>query len=131
MPWSGCISSSPWCVCLLNLCVLGHLLALLQRHVRLFPIRTITCESSAAAEFPHQVGRADTLHFHFEQPLRGRLHHHLIGVQRHLEAQRTLVFFLRHALLSHHRPFDYFVDGHFASARSEEHTSELQSLRHL
>src|ERR1035438_8162713 len=105
MPWSGCISSSPWCVCLLNLCVLGHLLALLQRHVRLFPIRTITCESSAAAEFPHQVGRPDTLHFHFEQPLHGLLHHHLIGVQHPLRRQGSLLFLLAAPPLRHHRPF--------------------------
>src|SRR5580658_4102029 len=50
----------------LNLRVLGNLLALLQRHVRLFPIRPIAGESSAAAQFPNLVGRPDTLHLHLE-----------------------------------------------------------------
>src|SRR5580698_10102508 len=100
----------------LNLRVLGHLLALLQRHVRLFPIRTVAGESSPAPQLAHLVGGPNAVHFHLEQLLHRRLHHHLIGFRRHLETQRALVFFLGDAFLGHHRSFNTFVDGHFASA---------------
>src|SRR5438270_7940408 len=96
----------------LNLSVLGHLLAHFEPHVGLLPIRAVTGEPAAAAELAHIVFRPDVVNLDFEKRLDSGLDLRLIGVCRHFEAERPLFVLLLNALLGDDRPFDDVVYGH-------------------
>src|SRR5581483_4397711 len=112
---------------ILNLREVGHLLALLQPHVGLFPIGTIAGETAAAAQLAFERRRADFRDFHLKKLFDGGFHRGLGGFLRHLEAQRALFVFLGHALFGDAGAEEYGMDVHVASA--SENLRAAASLR--
>src|SRR6195256_1492647 len=93
------------------LCVLRHLLAALQPHVRLLPVRTIARELTPPPFFPRIIRRAHRSHLHLEYRLHRFLDLGLRRLRRHLEYQRVLRLFNAEAFLGDHRLPDNLIRG--------------------
>src|SRR6478672_786852 len=91
-------------IAILDLREIRHLLAVLQFHVSLLPVRAVAHESSPAAHLAFHVRRPHFGHFHFEQFLDGLLHLNLVGVRSDFKAQRALVVFFCDTFFRHQRP---------------------------
>src|ERR1700716_1319519 len=91
--------------------VLRHLLAALQPHVRLFPIRTIARELASPPFFPRIIRRAHRSHLHLEDRLYRFLDLGLRRLRRHLEYQRVLGLFNAEAFFGDHRLPDNLIRG--------------------
>src|SRR5271163_535084 len=74
------------------LCVLDHLFAFFQPHIRLLPIAAETFGASPAAELAVKNRRAHVIHFHLGNALHRFLNLRLGRILRHLEHHGVLRF---------------------------------------
>src|SRR5258708_3618906 len=93
------------------LCVLRHLLAALQPHVRLLPVRTVARELASPPFFPRIIRRAHRSHLHLEDRLHCFLDLGLRRFRRHLEYQRVLGLFYAEAFFGDHWLLNNLISG--------------------
>src|SRR6266852_1111230 len=91
--------------------VLRHLLAALQPHVRLFPVRTIARKLASPPFFPRIIRRPHRGDFYFEDRLHRFLDLGLCSIRRHLEYQRVLGLFNAQAFFGDHRLLNNLIRG--------------------
>src|SRR6266481_3343341 len=91
--------------------VLRHLLAALQPHIRLLPVRTIARKLASPPFFPRIIRRAHRSHLHLEDRLHRFLDLGLRRFRRHLEYQRVLSLFNAEAFFGDHRLLNNLIRG--------------------
>ena len=111
----------------LYLGVLGNLLPRLQPDVGFFPIRPVAGKLAAAPQFAGIIHVRTSATFTLNSCSTAAFTKVLLAstaTSKH--SVRSLSFFVD-ALFGHHRPFDYFVDGHFASASESFRAAACES----
>ena len=103
----------------LNLREVRHLLARLQLHVRLLPVRTVAGETAAPAQLASNVRGADFVHLHLEQLLDRPLTWSCWRPACTSKHSVRSLSFLVDALLGHERAPDHFIDGSFCQRLRE------------
>src|SRR5260370_2907987 len=93
------------------LCVLRHLLAALQPHVRLLPVRTVARELAPPPFFSRIIRRAHRSHLHLEDRLHRFLDLGLRRLRRHLEYHRVLGLFNAEAFFRDHPLLNNLIRG--------------------
>src|SRR5713226_3000817 len=91
--------------------VLRHLLAALQPHVRLLPVRTVARELAPPPFFSRIIRRAHRSYLHLEDRLHRFLDLGLRRFRRHLEYQRVLGLFNTEAFFGDHRLPNNLIRG--------------------
>src|SRR5213593_1258796 len=89
----------------------NHLLALLQRDIRLLPVRPVTAIPPLPAQLAVEIGRPDTRDLHFEELLDRILNLLLGSVPQDPEGQGAQVFFHESALLRDYGSSQYFMSA--------------------
>src|SRR5581483_5775872 len=99
------------------LCVLRHLLAGFQPHIRLLPIGTVAGKLAPAAFLAREVGSAYRIHFHFEDGLHSFFNLCLRRGGRHLENERALRLLYCETFFRDHRTAnDLIMRFHYATS---------------